>query len=265
MEEKHPRDRFITIYGRKPVLEALNNPNLQIDKVLMATNAVGAVVLAIEQACGLRGVQCIRMPAVQVARISKKPDEDQGVVADILAPNIQTVNYFIANDLQYLQQNAPQKQVNLLALDGITTPANVGLIIRTAAGMGIDGIVYPRVGCPAIGPLVIKASAGVIFKARLLRCEHIADGLHLLRQAKCRIYGLSGQAKQSIYQPNTSTTTNTPAVWVLGGETHGIGTKTTQYIDEWRSIPMQANVESLNVACAAAVLCGELLRQKLNK
>ena len=141
----------------------------------------------------------------------------------------------------------------------------MGLIIRTAAGMGIDGIVYPRVGCPAIGPLVIKASAGVIFKARLLRCEHIADGLHLLRQAKCRIYGLSGQAKQSIYQPNTRTTTNTPAVGVLGGETHGIGTKTTQYIDEWRSIPLQANVESLNVACAAAVLCGELLRQKLNK
>lgn len=63
----------------------------------------------------------------------------------------------------------------LLALDDVTTPANVGMILRTATVLGWDGVILPRCGCPEIGPLVSKASACVAFRAPILRCAELAE------------------------------------------------------------------------------------------
>ena len=57
-------------------------------------------------------------------------------------------------------------------------------------------------------------------------------------------------------------TVPTRAAFVLGGETAGVSDEVGALIDEWLAIPMAGDVESLNVASAAAVVCFELLRRR---
>jgi 23S rRNA (guanosine2251-2'-O)-methyltransferase len=84
----HPRDRFLTVYGRKPVLEALEQADVQVEKVLLAHNARGGLVPDIERAAKRAGVPLTRVPPDQVTRLSRNQRQDQGAVADVRAPRM---------------------------------------------------------------------------------------------------------------------------------------------------------------------------------
>lgn len=255
MREKHPRDTFITVYGRKPALEAVTNPDLEIDKIVLAKDAKGALIEEIVQCARKRQIPVKRMSQKDVTKISRNGRQDQGIAVDVRAAYMEHLDDFVES----LQKTPlPAKlSFSLLALDGITTPANLGLIIRSQVAAGVNGIVLPRKGCPDVGPLIIKASAGTAFKSRILRCETMRSGLQALRASGFTVYGLSGAGQQTIFQAEFAA----HAVFVLGNETYGIDPQHTELIDCWISIPMKKQVESINVACAATVVCFELLRR----
>ena len=145
----------------------------------------------------------------------------------------------------------------MLLLDGITTPANVGMILRTATAAGIEGIVVPRRGVATIDPMVVKASAGVAFHAPVLRCATAAEAAAELRSAGYPLFAMDAGAKHSLF------TAELPrrAAFVLGSESAGVTDEVRRQVNRWVSIPMSGGVESLNVASAAAVLCFELVRR----
>lgn len=138
---KHKRDQFLTVYGRKPVLEILQNDTLHIAKLFVANKAKGDIIQNILKAAEKRGIEIMHVPAQQVSHISKHPKQDQGVAADIHTPQIDDA-------LRYLELHKNQNK-QLIALDGITTPANVGLIIRSCTALGVDGIILPRKAMPS--------------------------------------------------------------------------------------------------------------------
>ena len=74
----------------------------------------------------------------------------------------------------------------VLVLDRLTNPANVGMILRSATAAGLDGVLLPRRGLPAIDPLVVKASAGVAFRAPVLRAATVEEGCAALRDGRVR-------------------------------------------------------------------------------
>jgi 23S rRNA (guanosine2251-2'-O)-methyltransferase len=145
----------------------------------------------------------------------------------------------------------------VLLLDGITTPANVGMILRTATAAGLDGIIVPRRGVAALDPMVVKASAGVAFRAPVLRCGSAREAAELLTEAGYGIYALGASGKTSIFEAELPQL----AAFVLGGETDGVCQEVGELVTEWLSIPMPGEVESLNVSAAAAVLSFELVRR----
>ena len=61
-QANHPRDRFITLYGRKPVLEALLDRDLAIEKLVIAHNAKGELVNEIIDAASRRNLKILRRP-----------------------------------------------------------------------------------------------------------------------------------------------------------------------------------------------------------
>ena len=87
-----PRDTFITVYGRRPVLEALGDPGLPIDKIVLATTASAQEIV---QAAEARGVPVVREPPEFVTRLSGNGRHDQGVVADVRAPAMRSVHAFL--------------------------------------------------------------------------------------------------------------------------------------------------------------------------
>jgi 23S rRNA (guanosine2251-2'-O)-methyltransferase len=113
---------------------------------------------------------------------------------------------------------------------------------------------------PAIDPLVIKASAGVAFHAPVLRSATAEVACATLRAAGFGVLGLSGPAPGvgSLFGGSPP-----PRVaYVLGNETTGISPAVAAQLSGRVGIPMAGNVESLNVASAAAVVCFEWARQR---
>jgi 23S rRNA (guanosine2251-2'-O)-methyltransferase len=246
---KHPRDRFITVYGRKPVTELLEqSDSLEIAKVLLSKKVKGDFAKKIVKLCNLSGIELRIVSPQEVSRISKHPKHDQGVVADVVAPGMD-------HALEYFEENKARKDA-WLALDGVTTPANVGLIIRSATALGL-GVILPLHGSSKINPLVIKSSAGTIFKSRMLKAERLQIALEAAKKAGYQIYGLAGEEGS----PISKETLSEKAVFVMGNETHGVGEEYRSLIDAWLTIPMYSGVESLNVACAATIVAHEVARR----
>jgi 23S rRNA (guanosine2251-2'-O)-methyltransferase len=244
-----PKDRFVTVYGRKPVLEVLADPTLDVFQVILAENARGPAAEEIMDAAERRGVPVRRATAHRVKVLAGNGKQDQGVLADVIAPRMRALDTALSG-------GRPPRSV--LVLDGITTPANVGMILRTATAAGLDGIVVPRRGVASIDPLVVKASAGIAFRAPVLRCATPADAAESLRSAGYRLFGLDGSARRTVF----TATMPQRAAFVLGAETSGVSDAVRPQIQEWLRIPMSGGVESLNVASAAAVLCFELVRRR---
>ncbi|MCO1580152.1 MULTISPECIES: TrmH family RNA methyltransferase [unclassified Crossiella] len=243
-----PKDRFVTVYGRKPVLEALADDRLEVDKVMLADNARGPAAQEILAAAARRGVPVQRATAQRVKVLAGNGKQDQGVLADVVATRMRPLSAALS---------AGRLPDSVLLLDGVTTPANVGMILRAATAAGIGGIVVPRRGVASIDPLVVKASAGVAFHAPILKTATAGEAAGELRAAGYRLFGMDAGAKDTLF------TANFPrrVAFVMGGETAGLSPEVSRQVHGWVSIPMAGGVESLNVATAAAVLCFELVRR----
>ncbi len=84
----HPRDRLLTLYGRKPVLEVLEDRTLPVERILLARNADGPIVAAILNAARARNLTVVRVTPEEVTRISRNGRQDQGAVIDVIAPRM---------------------------------------------------------------------------------------------------------------------------------------------------------------------------------
>ena len=233
--------RLFVICGRQAVLEALADPRLEVVKVHLAKGGRGDNRERILAAAAARQVPVEIVSAERVSQISRNAKQDQGVAADLRTPLYQPLEDFLQN---------PPKRFALLALEGITTPANVGMAIRSAAAGGLDGVLLPERGTSGLNPLVIKASAGAVFHTRILRCRELLPALQSLQALRVRICSLEGEARASLFE-------HTPGpreVFVLGSESDGISSEVRALADCRLSIPLKNGVESLNVAVAASLV-----------
>jgi len=245
-----PRERYLTIYGRQAVLEALTDPELAVAQVFVADDVDQRTGRQVREAASARGVAVQGVTRDRVTRLSGTGKQHQGVAADIESPNRSSLSDWIAR----LEGDGP---VGCVLLDGITTPANVGMIIRSATAAGLDGIVVPSRGVADIGPLVIKASAGVAFRAPLLRVRTAGEAAALLREAGFDLVGLSADGPDDLWQGQFSPRT----AFVLGAEHDGVSPEVAALVTRTTRIALANGVESLNVSAAGAVVFYEWRRR----
>lgn len=255
---RHKKNRFdnmLTIYGRKPVLEALEDPSIPVYAIHLADSNKRAQVLEqIEQLAQQRGIDIQYTDKRSLSRISRNSKQDQGVAVDLALPGYQQLTSF-------LETYEAQANDRFLAVDNVSNPQNLGMIIRSAAAAGIRGLVIPNQGSAAIGPLVIKASAGAIFKCPVIRCEQLADAISELKNRGVAIASLC--MEHSYQKDNNQKSLSLfewvkqapqPTLFVLGNESEGVSDNTQAQADFNVFIPMSNQVESLNVAVTAALI-----------
>jgi 23S rRNA (guanosine2251-2'-O)-methyltransferase len=231
-------DSLITLYGRNVVYEVLQEPSVEIHKLhLSKSNKTEGVIKQIIELAEEKNVPIAYHSKDQLSRISKNAKQDQGVAIDIIAKNYQKVDA--------LAQSSAQR---LIALDGVQNPQNLGMIIRSAAAGNIDGIIVPQYKSAKLSPLVIKASAGTLFKIPIFTCKHLGEAFEYLEGY--RTYLLSSHASQNIYDLDA----DAKAVFVLGNESEGVSKEVAEQCSDAVSIPMNRDVESLNVAITAALI-----------
>jgi 23S rRNA (guanosine2251-2'-O)-methyltransferase len=237
----HPT-RGLTLYGRKPALEALEDGSLTIHCLHLAnSNRPTGIIAQITKEAERRGIAIRYHDRQALSRISKNGRQDQGVALDVVCPNFMTLEAFM---------DLPEKPRTVLALDGVTNPQNVGMIIRSAVAAGVDGLLYPKRGIASLGPLVIKASAGNVFRAPIIRCDATVSAVAALRAKGYEVATLEASGETSLFEFKAVDS----VVCVLGGESDGIGREVAALADNRLTIPMANGVESLNVAVTAALV-----------
>mgnify|MGYP001083344744 CR=1 FL=1 len=246
LAKKAQFDQLLTVYGRNPVLEAISDNQLQPQRLHLSKNNRQADVLdQILEWADRRNVEVRQHDPASLARISKNAKQDQGVALDIRCPNHQQIGVFL--------KNLP-KSFRLIALDGITNPQNLGMIIRSVAASPADALLISKQDSPKLSPLVIKASAGTLFRAPIVRTDNLLDSLNQLADRGAQICVLDSNADSGV-EPQTKADR---VVFVLGNETEGVSTEIKQMASGAVSIPMNRGVESLNVAVAAALVAFDL-------
>ena len=235
-------DKLLTIYGRKPVQEALQQPGIEIHRLHLAdSNKPAAVLDEIIAIAQKHGAEICYHSKQALSRISKNAKQDQGIAVDLILHGYQQADAFL--------ESAPENY-QLIALDGITNPQNLGMIIRSVAASGIAGLLLPTKGGAQIDPLVIKASAGALFRCPIIRCDNLHETLSQLKAQGATLCALSSYANTKIkdFYPKG------PVIYVMGNETHGVSKEINDLCNQHLTIPMSNGVESLNVAVTASLL-----------
>lgn len=234
---------LLTVYGRKPVLEALQDPATRLFRLHLAdSNKPAPILQQMLDIAEQQGAEVLYHDRKALSRISRNSKQDQGVAADLQCTGYRHYRDFL--------REPPPGAYRLLALDRITNPQNLGMIIRSACAGRIDGILLPEKGGAQIDSLVIKASAGTLFRAPILRCETLPEALGELRRAGADACALSSHARQRLGEAQT----DKPCVYVLGNETEGVSQEAAQHCNRQVRIDMNNGVESLNVAVTAALI-----------
>lgn len=237
-------DKVLTIYGRKPVLEALQDQQLSFHRIHLAdSNKNNKVIDDIRQLASKRKIEVLYHDRKALSRISKNGKQDQGVAADIICSQYQRADAFLA-------ENQWNPTTRLLALDGITNPQNLGMIIRAVCAGNIDALLFSEKGNASIGPLAIKASAGTAFRTNIIRCDSLHQTLQDYQAAGFELCTLSADAHSSLFEHHS----DKAIIYILGNESDGVSNNIRQLTDRQLSIPMNNGVESLNVAITAALI-----------
>ena len=231
-------ENIITLYGRNVVIEILKDSTIEIHKLHMAdSNKTDGAIQIITSLAQKRNIEITYHSKKALSRISKNAKQDQGVALDII-----TQTYKNAQEIKSLDS------YRLIALDGIENPQNLGMIIRSCAAGNIDGIILPKKKSAKISPLVIKASAGTLFKLPLYFCNSLDEILPHLEGTK--IYALSSHANTSLYEIDKVQ----KSIFVLGNESEGVSSEVQALCNDSLCIKMNRGVESLNVAVTASLI-----------
>ncbi|WP_415408160.1 23S rRNA (guanosine(2251)-2'-O)-methyltransferase RlmB [Sulfurovum sp. CS9] len=234
-------DKVLTIYGRNAVMEALEDEAIVIHKLhLSKSNKDASVLEQMKSIAKKRDIKVVYHDKQSLSRISKNAKQDQGVALDIVLEHF-------GDEKSFKDSN---KSYRIIALDGVTNPQNLGMIIRSCAAGNVDAVLLPTKGAAQISPLVIKASAGTLFKMPIIKTTNLKKTLESFKKEGASLYTLSSHASQSYKKQAYSDKT----IFVLGNESEGVSKPVEALCDENIAIPMQRGVESLNVAVTASLL-----------
>lgn len=170
----------------------------------------------------------------------------QGVIALVKMPRYD-VNELITKE-----------QVNMVLLENLRDPGNLGTIVRTAEGAGMNAIILSKESVDIYNPKVIRSTMGAIYRIPVVYVDSFVECLINLQKNGIVIYAAHLKGKNDYDKEQYAKKTGL----LIGNEANGIKEETANLADCLVKIPMEGKVESLNAAIAAALLMYEIYRQK---
>jgi 23S rRNA (guanosine2251-2'-O)-methyltransferase len=148
-----------------------------------------------------------------------------------------------------------------VGLDSIEDPRNMGSILRTAECAGVHGVFIPERRATGLTDVVAKVAAGALEYVPVARVTNLVRLIEELKERNIWVVGATGSAAQ----PYTDWDWNLPVAVILGNEGRGLHRLVSERCDALVKIPVNGQIESLNVAVAAGVLLYEARRQRAMK
>jgi 23S rRNA (guanosine2251-2'-O)-methyltransferase len=238
------------LYGLHPVEEAIRSGSRQLDHVSVARERRDERLERLIQLCRTAGIRVALEPRDQLTRLART-DAHQGVLAMVKERQFLGVEDLLAG------KEEGQHRF-FLALDGVEDPHNLGALLRTADGAGVDGVILPERRSAPVTATVAKTSSGASEHVRIARVTNLVRALEQMKQKHVWVLGLDERGT-----PNyTEFDFKTDCVLVLGREGAGLHDLVKKTCDHLLRIPMAGQVSSLNVSVAGAVVMYEAMRQR---
>ncbi|HSK65252.1 MAG TPA: RNA methyltransferase [Pyrinomonadaceae bacterium] len=146
----------------------------------------------------------------------------------------------------------------LVLLHQINNPVNVGAILRTAEAAGATGIITTQNTSDPFSAKSLRGAMGSAFRLRIWRNADFADAVAWCRKRGIALVGTDADSSTK----HTDFDWTRPSALVLGPESTGLTDDELKTTDQTIRIPMQGEVESLNVSVAAGIILYEAARQR---
>ncbi|HXG83673.1 MAG TPA: RNA methyltransferase [Pyrinomonadaceae bacterium] len=145
----------------------------------------------------------------------------------------------------------------VVLLHQINNPSNLGAILRTAEAVGSAGVILTKDSADVFSPKSLRAAMGAAFRLPLWKDANFFEALDWARASDLISTAADVKAEKSYLEIDW----NAPRLLIFGSEARGLSEKETAEIDEILKIPMENNVESLNLAVSGGVILFEAKRQ----
>ncbi|HEX2904477.1 MAG TPA: RNA methyltransferase [Jatrophihabitans sp.] len=244
-DRKHRRrQQAYVVEGVQPVWRAVT-AGATIETVVCAPELLrneAAVRMVDELAAA--GTQVVRITAELFDRLSDR-DGPAGLLAIVSGGVAGLDTLTVTHDSVFL------------ALHELSTPGNIGTIVRTADAAGASGVILLGATADPLSPAAVKASMGSLFSVALAAVPTEPELLSWARGAGLHVCALTGAGSTDLWQAELPR----PLLLLLGNEGAGLTESLVTAAASRVRIPMEGTAESLNVAAAAAVVLYELKRR----
>jgi len=243
------------IWGAHPVYEMLGAQPGKLTEIILLKERRGGkhediIRLARKEGIKTRFVQSLSLIGPESSQV-----RHQGVVARLSQTTLLPFEVMLE---KFSSQVNRGEKPRFMVCDTLQDPHNLGAVIRSAYGAGMNGVIITRDRSAQPGGIAAKSSAGAFSHIDICQVTNLVSALKKLKKVGCWIFGAVKESKsQSIYEADFCI----PACLIVGNEGTGIRPLVRKQCDFLVSIPMTGKLDSLNSSVAAGVIMFEMLRQ----
>ncbi len=239
------------IFGMHSIIEAIE-AGKDIEKIYLKRDFGGDLAKLLFSKIKTHNIPSQKVPVEKLNAFTEK--NHQGAVAFLSEIPYQDITAIIPK--LYEEGKTPF----VVALDGITDVRNIGAIARTCECAGVDAILVPTYRSAAINADAIKTSAGALYHIPICRADNFVGTINFLKDSGLQVIALSEKANKLYTQQDYSS----PIVLVMGAEDIGISQEILGLADSKVRIPINGEIESLNVSVANAIVVYEAIKGRRN-
>ena len=232
------------IVGKHAVLEALKNPSRKIERVFLTEDAQKKINRENQNLNLFKKTPVFYKSKKELDNLCGRDETaHQGLVAEVEQLEEITLKEFIIEN--------SKKNLNLIALEEVTDPRNIGSIIRSAVAFNIDGIIVKERSFPSKSKLMYKSASGGTEHIKIFKVANINTTLKFLKTKGFWVSAFDISAKKDF----TKHEWKGKNILLFGSEGFGIKAKTLENSDFRFKVKMNDNIESLNISNTVSVVC----------
>ncbi len=241
------------IVGKHAVLEALKNPFRKIERVFLTEDAKKKLNRENQSLNLFKSTNVFYKSKKELDNLCGRDETaHQGLVAEVEQLEEVTLKEFIKEN--------NKKNINLIALEGVTDPRNIGAIIRSAVAFNIDGIIVKERSFPSKSKLLYKSASGGTEYLKIFKVSNLNTSLRYLKSKNFWISSFDVSATKDFTKNNWQGKN----VLLFGSEGFGIKTKTLENSDFKFKVDINNNIESLNISNTVSVVCHHIFQELKN-
>tara|TARA_X000001036_G_scaffold371129_1_gene358012 strand:+ start:88 stop:834 length:747 start_codon:yes stop_codon:yes gene_type:complete len=232
------------IVGRHAVAEALKNPNRKVERVFLTEDAQNKLNREYQSRNLLKKIHVFYKSKKELDNLCGRDEiAHQGLIAEVEQLEDLTLKDFLKNN--------NKTNLNLIALDDVSDPRNIGAIIRTAVAFKMNGIIVKERSYPFKSKLLYRSASGGVEYLNIFRVSNVNTSIKYLKSQNFWISAFDSNAKKNFIDHDWKGRN----VLLFGAEGSGFKKKTLEHSDFQFKIDINKEIESLNISNTVSIVC----------